>query len=1779
MNNRNNKTLHFFDIKQLEKLLDSDMHCALELYEELKVCVAQTPFMDLYFHCVIAELHKRTNKIDLLPSLYADNIKRFNLILENDQFINAEDCKIIEEEEVMSCVSHLSALSLFELQLDVAMISNDVYDQESASCKVSVMMVVSSIKESVYSSLNNDYKVWKGAVESNQLDIVKQQATNFVRKYLNILNESKIYFDDRCKLINSNFLNLIMKYFMDVYVDTVNILIDKKRKEEDIRIILDLVSVGYLSDSEDNLKKILKAHVEFSIYIADKLYLKNVIRSLDTVSGLGQNVKDGIISKCHLTAICMGLHLPVITYLDLWEKNINNQNDFSGLMEFVITNILKKSFEDKKYQNVLDAHAEILDVIMLMDKWVGKLNDPEHKAIKGKLDLYQALSVKMNQGAAKIIAPVVAPSKVVEISSNDCIEKFNLLVQKLSLIDNDANKKIILCKQYINNYLPEIDKNIHDEVNGDKLFIIKCKIHKDLAKYYVELNGDDVGEVIATIVDKMASFEAFNAKQHYSKAIQLKTVVELQCLNINDVNTILIYRDKISLVLDHFVKGVSVVGVNPIDIRNNIIECILGCFVTDIYLSEEDIFDKIDKASFTMDYMRLHSIFVREKTKLFSDGMICKSHSISFLFSVVSQAFKDLELSDIDSMKSGFISFINDLLLPYDKVTAISNISKEILNKFDEYILYHKDICDVLGIFESRFVNHNCSKDELIELANDMATKLSKFQCYSGEGKTFQLYLTFIQILKSLMIVDRVNHVKYQDLLIKCSQVQVKKYPKLLFNQSVNQIISSCGIKTYELVPYLQEYRAKLATLVRSNRKIDYRNICNALIECINCLNQQLEIDNIVIFDYEMNKSLEVNLTLVVVNSMHYLVSNNAIVVSSYYSAILRELIESSGVIQKHPSLHDNVIKLLYNYQLNALFELINDDLSIELVGDESLFACKKYIEVANKGKIHDARLVSVYEKLINIYRDHSENDKALGLCKEACAIFPGDIPLLRLHLEIHYQIIDRYIKNNRSKLDYVTDVLIPVLNQYDKKDGVGSNKCEKLPVFSGDELIEPGLYEKLIFSHKSLVEALESFVSFINKVHSSVNIYKSDKTHIDEFSKIDLKSLSHVGKKRLVSLRSQLDKAHNACQRIINQYQNEPFSSAHDKIVELFEQYEACSKKYKLIEASYRKATNQVRLVRANDAVIMTTERLVKALKTEQEANQYLYSTRDDSLSTMNKVQAILNIQDQHLDRLHTCLDSEIHASRDFTLAIEDVCRLKHKVNDKLQEELQATDLLNKKLLELANIDLQIEQASLALQTIKAVPGDFIGHDGQQLISMQALVIVSNLTSELTSKGAKLKLYGSTFIKMAIAKYNSDSSKACLLNSDDIDSFIPYDKDVDVNAIVDVLIRHGFVKNDTSNNDHFYSQYSLCFDNINIDLTIHRHPEYRFNEFLPIRMGDAECVNPNAIDLSSDLNHYLRVGPYYFKINIKAGFEDVFVKACQFKEFIVSRPHPKFRAYCYNIYKYLDKLKSVYPNACNNFKLTLSDSFVSYANLMPVLTQYFIKQLQSPTNKCYLEMYEFIRKGLINENKKMAVPFIEAFFIALLTTQISKLQCVLDLEHIQYLSAKCANYFIDTYVISVDKIDLGSIKQVMDGILNADAEVCQYYASLSSYSRLRSGPNVEINARSVVYIQQNNYYAANLQSTFFANQGCVNIPQSQHSLYQQGYHSDASINLYVESRQARTHRKRQGSNYKRTPSKSSNQSYSSTEGSGNASCWRKKDEHANNDRSQYESSNNSSKM
>lgn len=280
--------------------------------------------------------------------------------------------------------------------------------------------------------------------------------------------------------------------------------------------------------------------------------------------------------------------------------------------------------------------------------------------------------------------------------------------------------------------------------------------------------------------------------------------------------------------------------------------------------------------------------------------------------------------------------------------------------------------------------------------------------------------------------------------------------------------------------------------------------------------------------------------------------------------------------------------------------------------------------------------------------------------------------------------------------------------------------------------------------------------------------------------------------------------------------------------------------------------------------------------------------------------------------------------------------------------------------------------------------------------IPPKSLSILFNLDRALRDLGTHLFIKGSVATRFGIYLYNDSPALAGSFPINDIDIHIPFHSDVENIDLINIIEQYGFALNKVKSENHLYLQFNQSVGELDIDLTLSTDANYCSFDFLPLRMGAVEFVHDGEINAENVVQTSL----YAFKIIPPVDFTNEFISDCQFKEFTIQPPDARFRSYCYGAYNYLVKL-----GAC---EIEYSTDIIHSSGLYPALIEYFKSQLQSNKTGCYLELLDFIKKGIFPGTESLAANFIYTFFYAMLTDKVC--------DNKEVIALNCANHFIKYY-------------------------------------------------------------------------------------------------------------------------------------------------------------------
>jgi hypothetical protein len=312
---------------------------------------------------------------------------------------------------------------------------------------------------------------------------------------------------------------------------------------------------------------------------------------------------------------------------------------------------------------------------------------------------------------------------------------------------------------------------------------------------------------------------------------------------------------------------------------------------------------------------------------------------------------------------------------------------------------------------------------------------------------------------------------------------------------------------------------------------------------------------------------------------------------------------------------------------------------------------------------------------------------------------------------------------------------------------------------------------------------------------------------------------------------------------------------------------------------------------------------------------------------------------------------------------------------------------------------------------------------------------MLSELDCEVRACGSRLVSKSSWAARFGILCCNENSQLARNFIVNDIDLQIPFEPQMNLDALHSVLKRFGFIVTITDN--QFYLQFSKELHGINLDLTLITNKDYVSNEFLVIRMATMEFAHTIQEFTANTKNEFIiKINQHLLKLTLPSGLEDAYIKACQFKEFLMLKPSTDFKSYSYGVYKYLVKFKICGFNKTDTCKQESAlPGFINTYQLHQALIEYFDAHVNNIAR--YFELKDFMTKGVTPESKQLATSIISAFYFSCIKQMCQQKNGANPL--MARLASQCAEEFISTFCLSNEKkaaMSLKNIKNAFDHIV-----------------------------------------------------------------------------------------------------------------------------------------------
>lgn len=341
-----------------------------------------------------------------------------------------------------------------------------------------------------------------------------------------------------------------------------------------------------------------------------------------------------------------------------------------------------------------------------------------------------------------------------------------------------------------------------------------------------------------------------------------------------------------------------------------------------------------------------------------------------------------------------------------------------------------------------------------------------------------------------------------------------------------------------------------------------------------------------------------------------------------------------------------------------------------------------------------------------------------------------------------------------------------------------------------------------------------------------------------------------------------------------------------------------------------------------------------------------------------------------------------------------------------------------------------------------------------------------------------ELHLQGSLVSKLGIYKYAEHLSKAdklCLVNEkqslgdkfnvDDINLFVPFKENINIDSLHQFFTRNGF---SFVNDKASHLSLSCTLYGMKLELTLYK-TNNRECKFIPISMCSAVFIDDKEVSTNMQ-EDVIQLGQFLLKLNAEKGHKNYFKQACQLEHFACYPPRNEYKVYLYNIYKCLFMLenckKDIYSLPIKN---RANDPFITYSELLTGLPEFFYKQLKNNKVNAYVEIFEFVSRGLIFKNTAYMEPFINAFNVALIQHSY---EGELHTKTMENLARTCANRLLKEYIINRENsgIDLHTLENIMEAFVK-DA----YLEHLAIRDKEQS-----------LFLEKKQIYWANIQQYYF---------------------------------------------------------------------------------------------
>lgn len=384
--------------------------------------------------------------------------------------------------------------------------------------------------------------------------------------------------------------------------------------------------------------------------------------------------------------------------------------------------------------------------------------------------------------------------------------------------------------------------------------------------------------------------------------------------------------------------------------------------------------------------------------------------------------------------------------------------------------------------------------------------------------------------------------------------------------------------------------------------------------------------------------------------------------------------------------------------------------------------------------------------------------------------------------------------------------------------------------------------------------------------------------------------------------------------------------------------------------------------------------------------------------------------------------------------------------------------------------------------------------------ITPNVLNMLSELDKELRSIGAYLEFKSSLTLRFSTYYYNENPDRAHRLPVNDIDIHISFNEKVNLEKIISIIYGKNFSE---IISDQHYKQFIKNIDGIKIELTVAISLAYTSHEFLIMRMGKMQF---SYVDTRRDNQGQIlvKISGHEFVITLPEKYNNEYIGACKYNQFDVLQPDVKCKSYLYSIYKYANKLRldPLDTSFSYNLKVNFSSEIISYRELFPILVHYFDDELHKGNKACYLELNEFIKKGIDQGSDELALPLIKAFYCGLILSGDYPYCRPLTDHELSVVTDICAKKFMERCrILNRDKNIYFSLEEEIKNIARQSME--EFYINAdrhdyTSYPRQFSGsmPQKINNNTCNIVINNFNFYSAPMQN--FGNPGLLFINDAE---------------------------------------------------------------------------------